>query len=65
MKLQIKYTFMDQETQKEVNRSKTFSNINLDATDENFIAFAKAYMSLSDIINFTVLKITTEEIQEA
>lgn len=65
MKLQIKYTFMDQETQKEVNRSKTFSNLNLEATDENFIDFAKAYMSLSDIEDFTVIKITTEEIQTA
>lgn len=63
MKLQIKFTLKDGESLKEINRSKTFSNLNEEATNDNLINFAKAYMGLTDIDEYQVIKISTENIE--
>ncbi|MDD7306763.1 MAG: hypothetical protein PUG67_09250 [Peptoniphilaceae bacterium] len=62
MKIQIQFKIKDDQSDKELNRSKTFTGIDPQATNENLVKFAKAYMGLTDIKKYSVVKITTENI---
>lgn len=62
MKLQIKFTIKDDQTQEELKRSKTFSNVN-DLENDALIEFSQAYMSLTNIKKYQVLKITSDLIE--
>lgn len=62
MKLQIKFKFTDPDTLKEISRSKTFSNVNELATNDDLILFSKAYLGLTDIKEYKIIKISSEEL---
>jgi hypothetical protein len=60
MKLKIQFKLNDGDMEK--TYSRTFSNINQTATNSELVEFARAYMSLTDLTDFQVYKITTEEV---
>lgn len=65
MKLQIRFTIRDEENDKDLARSKTFTNVDPLADNDSLINFAKAYMSLTTIRLYEVVKITEENIEVA
>lgn len=62
MKLQIKFTIKDDQTGEDLKRSKTFSNVN-DLENDALIKFSQAYMALTNIKKYQVLKITSDLIE--
>ena len=66
MKIKIKYELKDAEGINKKTYSKTFSQVNENATKENFEAFADAYLGLMDNkgqnIKYVITKTNEEEI---
>jgi hypothetical protein len=60
MKLKIQFKLKDGDMDK--TYSRTFSNINQAADNSQLVEFARTYMSLTNLENYQVYKITTEEI---
>lgn len=62
--MQIRIKFQKEVDGKKKNFSRTFSKVNDDAKDEKILAFAKAFMSLSPIKDYTIEKINKKEVQQ-
>lgn len=60
MKLRIRFVKVVGEEEKKISR--TFSKLDRTLTNENLKAFAQAFMSLTEIEDYVVEKITQEEI---
>ena len=60
MKLRIRFVKVVGEEEKKISR--TFSKLDRTLTNENLKAFAQAFMSLTEIKDYVVEKITQEEI---
>lgn len=60
MRLIIKFNVRDDQTGEDAKRTISFNRINGEATNEDFINFSKAFMSLTDINKYQIVKETTE-----
>lgn len=61
MKLQLRFSILDSDNSKK-KVTKTFSNINENATNDQFKEFAQNYTSLMDTSGLEVYLITVAEI---
>lgn len=61
MKLQLRFSILDSDNSKK-KVTKTFSNINENATNDQFKEFAQNYTSLMDASGLEVYLITVAEI---
>lgn len=61
MKLQLRFSILDSDNSKK-KVTKTFSNINENATNDQFKEFAQSYTSLMDVSGLEVYIITVAEI---
>ena len=62
MRLIIKINIKDDETGEDVKRTISFNRINDAATNEDFIQFSQAFMSLTEVNKYQIVKETTEVI---